>query len=133
MGTETDDWEAAENMNIDWPVIETHGPRPAGKPNECFYCYRRLGEQHAEECVMRQRPVVVRMTVEYIVAVPESWDAHSIEFHRNDGSWCADNALAELESIGGVLGCLCNLIEYAYVREATAEEAAEQGVDPRKS
>lgn len=107
---------------------ETHkvtlkrGPRPAGKPDECFYCQRTLGSDHAAECVMRLKTVVVRATVEYVVIVPESWTKDNIEFHRNDSSWCADNMLAELERVSEDKACICHMVEFAYLRDATTDD-----------
>jgi hypothetical protein len=67
------------------------------------------------------RTVIVRMTVEYPVEVPADWDSHMIEFHRNDSSWCASNALNELEELYGCENfdsCMCNgSTKFEYVRE----------------
>lgn len=108
-----------------WPVGD-YGIRPAGKPDECFYCNVKRGEQHKAGCVIRCQTVVVRMTVEYVVDIPESWGAENLEFQRNEGSWCSDNGVRELQSlmdrVDAAGGCLCPMIEYAFVREATAED-----------
>lgn len=115
----------------DWTVGE-HGIRPAGKPDECLYCNSKKGEQHDPSCVIRTRTVVVRMSLEYVVAVPEDWDAGSIEFHRNDSSWCSNNAQEEVELLfKHVLDreeCLCNRMTFGYVREATEEDEDACGV-----
>lgn len=107
-------------------VTVTNGPRPAGKPDECFYCQSHVGTTHAPDCVLRERTIVVRATIEYVVTVPEHWDAHQIVFHRNDGTWCASNGLAELaalaERLDAVNSCPCSYVEYGFVREATIED-----------
>lgn len=110
-----------------WPV-EEHGIRPAGHPNHCFYCQEPKGGEHDVECVIRERTVVIRMVVEYVIDVPEHWTPKDIEFHRNDGSWCADNALEELAELRGEDGCICSLARFEYVREATGEDEQESGV-----
>jgi hypothetical protein len=102
-------------------VTAENGPRPAGKPDECFYCKKKIGELHKLDCVVRQKTVVVRATIEYTIVVPEHWDKDSIEFHRNTGSWCSSNAIGELYRIGVVEdSCMCSQISFEYVREATA-------------
>ena len=50
----------------------------------------------------------VRMIVEYVVRVPKDYDAHMIEFMRNEGSRCAGNAIQELEDLDEAKGCLCD-------------------------
>lgn len=104
-----------------WPVIEDDS-RPAGVPDRCFYCNEPHGSQHKIGCAIRQRTVVVRAIIEYVVDVPEDWEQHDIEFHRNDGSWCADNALTELDELSERAGCLCAVTRYEYLREATKED-----------
>ena len=117
-----------------WLVTPENGPRPAGPPDRCFYCGAAIGSQHAESCVIRKRTVVVRATVEYVVTVPEDWDAHMIEFHRNDGSWCAGNGLSEIGRLAEYLDrddapeCGCSLATWEYVREASPEDEHACGV-----
>lgn len=104
-------------------VTPQHGPRPAGSEHECFYCQARLGQPHKADCVMRMRTVLVRWTVEYVVAVPESWDQGAIEFHRTEGSRCQSNNVGELQDIldnPNIVGCLCyGESRTQFVREAT--------------
>lgn len=108
--------------------VGSEGIRPLGPPDRCFYCNATLGEQHGETCVIRNRTVLVRATVEYVVSVPEHWDAEAIEFQRNDGSWCADNLIAELQSIVASERCLCPLTRFEFVREASIGDEAESGL-----
>lgn len=104
-----------------WPV-EQEGIRPAGPPDACFYCKTPLGSQHTEMCVVRVRTVVVEFKVEMLVTIPETWTQEQIEFHYNDGSWCATNVIAFMEEQDERLGCLCNTVEAAFLREATEED-----------
>lgn len=121
-----------------WKVIEGDN-RPAGAPDRCFYCGVPHGGQHKEGCVIRTRTVVVRATFEYTVDVPEDWDQEMIEFQRNEGSWCADNGIGELNDLSERLdkagACACAAISYEYVREATEEDEAASAwpVDPHQS
>ena len=73
------------------------GIRPAGKPDECFYCGQKVGNPHLPECVILCRKVKVRYSYEIEIEVPWSWNKEDIEFHRNIGSWCADNTINEIE------------------------------------
>lgn len=115
---------------MDHPETHTvtldNGPRPAGKPDRCFYCNQCIGELHTETCVLRNRTVVVRAVVEYVVRVPSSWSVEDILFHRNDSSWCKSNLISELERIDGSV-CLCGSVLFEFVREATVEDELAQG------
>ena len=112
-----------------------HGPklscpddaRPAGKPDRCFYCQRPFGEGHGPDCVIPQRTVVLKYTVTLVQSVPAHWTPHDIEFHRNDGSWCANNLLGDLDHQVEEDHCLCNQVNVEFVSEATAENEAEMG------
>ena len=84
---------------IEAPIIaeDDEGIRPAGKPDECFYCRRKVGRRHTRACVM----VDARRTYRIIrdgrdigtweVDEPACWDAHERAFHKNESSWCANN------------------------------------------
>lgn len=99
-------------------IVTPAAARPAGRPDRCFYCHRPVGDTHDEDkCALVKRKVRVRMTVEYDIDAPVHWDQAQIEFHRNDGSWCADNALDELAAQSERAGCLCPHTRFEYVRE----------------
>lgn len=80
----------------------------------CVYC-NRDGE-HDLGCISVKRKVRVRMTIEYEIEVPASWGKEAIEFHRNDSSFCAGNAIEELELLND--GCLCGLAKFEVVGSA---------------
>ncbi len=121
-------------------VTKDFGPRPAGPPNECFYCHARIGEEHKKAtgdvagCVLRERSVVVRFQVEVVMTMPEDWDAHMIEFNLNESSRCVDNTLAiidkqnRLSEPDETRGCLCGKGSHVFVREATDEETINAGI-----
>jgi hypothetical protein len=111
----------------DWPVGQ-HGIGELAPPenNVCRYCRQPRGEQHKEDCVIRGRTVVVRLTVEYVRQVPEDWDEEMINFHFNEGTHCIDNEILYLrhqthvfEHEEGGSGCYCSHSHGKYVREAT--------------
>ena len=110
----------------DWTVGE-HSIRPAGKPDECFYCHAKVGEQHKEDCVIRSRTVNVDFTIHVVMDVPEFWDEAQINYHYNDGSWCASNLLNRLAIREHSDRCLCNIANAKYVGEATEEDEERYG------
>lgn len=101
------------------PIVEKD-TRPEGDI-KCFYCSQPVGKPHKDDCVIWTREVVVRMTVEYAIEVPHFWDKEMIEFHRNDSSWCANNALDELAELENGNHCLCPVAKFEYVREKSEE------------
>jgi hypothetical protein len=111
----------------DWRV-GAHGVRPAGRPDACFYCGSAVGDQHRQDCVIRSQTVVVRFSFDLVVDVPETWDRDNIEFKYNESSYCCDNLIEELEKTSTRVGCLCNLVEAEFIREANASDEAEQKV-----
>ncbi len=109
-------------------VTTTHGPRPAGPLDECFYCQAKVGTNHDLTCVFRSRTVVIRAIIEYVVDVPEHWTEDNILFHRNEGSWCASNCVEELKRLTDDSdendGCICDKVRFEFVRDATPEDDA---------
>lgn len=112
------------------PVTD-NGIRPAGKQDECFYCGVHIGEPHQRDCVLRKRTVVLEMKIQYVVEVPSFWDKASIEFHRNDSSFCSGNdveLIAKQAAAAGEHVCnTCARTEVTFVREATEEDMEEMG------
>lgn len=102
------------------PIVKEEDERPAGKGSgHCFYCPSKIGERHAEDCVIWEKQVVVRATIEYTITVPHSWKKEDIEFHRNEGSWCSNNMIPELEALSEH-NCLCPYTEFMYLRDGEA-------------
>ena len=108
--------------------VGNHGIRPAGSPTACFYCGAGIAEQHKPDCVIRSRTVVVKMEIDLVVTVPESWTPEDIEFHRHESSWCASSIINDLENLANRKDCLCQFTEFKFVREATEEDEEKQGV-----
>lgn len=73
------------------------------------------------------RTVRIRATVEYDLEVPEDWSKKDIEFHRNEGTYCADRIVEELMSqIGtddlhyteeGYRPCMCGTAHFEVLDE----------------
>ena len=95
------------------------GIRPAGKPDECFYCHQRVGSEHLRSCVTLGKMVRIRMTVEYEVSKPFDWSPSDIEFHLNDSSWCANNAIDDLDdyfnSDDPKAPCMCGNAKFEFL------------------
>lgn len=85
-------------IELKHPIVtkDDDGIRPAGKPDECFYCSEKVGQKHKLDCVTITRKVVVEYAFTLVIDFPQTWDKEDIEFNRNEGTWCANNALAEL-------------------------------------
>ena len=97
--------------------------RTAGEADSCFYCGVSLGCEHKDGCVLRRRTIVVRFSVDIVQSVPAHWDKNQIEFYYNDGTWCADNLRAMLDSIKDKdENCLCPYTQAEFVREATPDD-----------
>lgn len=98
-------------------VTKENGPRPAGKPDECFYCRQPLGYQHTWNCVLVERKVRVAVTVTYEVTIPAHWDEARFLQHRTGSFWCASNVIDELDKRFGDDGdnCMCGITEFAVV------------------
>lgn len=112
---------------LDWTVTpDDHGIRPAGPSDECFYCQIKVGGEHKLSCVIRTRTVVVKVTLDIVVRLPEYWDSDRIEFHYDKSSACKNNLVGELVELKKRMGptdsCLCSAGEVAFVREATEED-----------
>lgn len=89
--------------------------RPASEKEQCFYCGQKIGENHKDDCVLINKKVMVRMIVEYEIEVPNHWNEENVLFHRNEGSWCSDNAINELEELSQGGQCLCGKTKFEYI------------------
>lgn len=109
-------------------LVTEKAMRPASKERRCFYCLEPVGGCHKSDCVLVSKRVMVRMVVEYEVEVPSDWDKEAIEFHRNDSSWCANNALDELGKLYGEeeeATCMCWCTKFDYLRDTSESYLSE--------
>ena len=82
------------------PVVKPEDERPTGKGSGvCFYCKSPIRDSHKRDCVLFKKKVRVAAIIEYDIEVPDFWEADDILFQRNEGSWCSDNMLDELEEL----------------------------------
>jgi hypothetical protein len=126
----------------EWPKVlpNDDGIRPAGRPDECFYCSRRIGQEHAEDCVTVQKKVAYNVLIggkkvgTFERMEPFSWTANECESHKNESSWCKTNAVEEIQWCKGMpkvvrqkqykgvltpdnkplFKCLCRVIEFRF-------------------
>lgn len=116
-GQENIEKEDSNNSSVKTLVMplvlsDDDGIRPAGEPDECLYCKQKVGFPHLFECVILNKKVKLKYSFEVEVEMPWSWDKEQVEFNRNEGSWCASNALEELEETAKLNnGCLCDAFE----------------------
>ena len=112
-------------------VTPENGPRPAGRPDQCFYCGQPVGAEHKEDCVCRVKVVMVQVTMTIPRVVPASWDADAVDFHLNESSWCANNIEDDLarykDAMGDDAPCMCGAFSGEYLRDATEEDL--RGID----
>lgn len=121
-----------------------NGIRPAGKPDECFYCRAKIGDLHWSECVMMVKKVkyLVResgesrswddltgeVVGEFVRDDPYHWTPHDCEFHKNGSTWCANNAVdyikwldtpkaLEVKAKTETDDCCCSLLAFSYDSE----------------
>ena len=110
--------EETEAPIADWPTVlpDDDGIRPAGKPDQCFYCNARVGESHEPECVIVTKEITARYIFEVPVRVPWYWGKEEFEFRHNESSSCANNVVRfDLAKAIGRDGCLCRFARAEYV------------------
>ena len=100
-------------------LVKKEDTRPAGKPDECFYCHKPIGAEHSLECVIRTRKVKIRLSTEMVLEVPESWEEENINFYLNESSSCMNSRVRELlrQKRLNHHQCWCGIIEGEYIGE----------------
>lgn len=117
----------------EWPKVlpNDDGIRPAGPQDECLYCGSKVGELHSGECVCVSSLIELSVHANgkrvgtWRRYVPYWWTFENIEFHLNESSWCADNALGEIvwtdeeakteaEAMSTEDSCCCPLLSFEF-------------------
>lgn len=98
-------------------TVTVKAKRPGSDAHACFYCHEDVGGKHLETCVLINKRVQLKMTINYPAQVPASWDKDQINFHRNDSSWCSDNALDELQDLTDDDNCLCRYTAFEWISD----------------
>lgn len=106
-------------LNDDFPVLPNdYGIRPAGERDQCFYCNQHVGEPHGDECVMIVRASTYevwhgdKLLGLWTRDDPAHWTNDSCEFHKNDSSWCVDNADFDFTGVPKIGECHCSTVEF---------------------
>lgn len=116
-----------------WPLVlpDDDGIRPAGSPDQCFYCHARVGQTHGEECVCVLSKWRAGVYLDYPGPrlgtheeyLPYHWGEQDVDFRYNQGTWCSSNALddivwdagtppAEVVAIDHDKGCACSVVDF---------------------
>ncbi len=61
----------------------------------------------------------IRMIWEFEEEFEDDFDEGNVEFHYNGSGWCADNALDALNDISEEHGCICHVVKFECLGEAT--------------
>ncbi|HYE20102.1 MAG TPA: hypothetical protein VEA69_16760 [Tepidisphaeraceae bacterium] len=123
---------------MSWPLVlpNDDGIRPAGPPDECFYCRQKVGTPHGPTCVCVTRRVKVRYTFEIEIDVPHHWDDDHVHFHRNESSWCATNGLDDVTNFvdrqQGANGCVCPWFKCEVVEEVDGTPRVREKSKPKE-
>jgi len=116
---------------MNWPIVTAgdDGIRPAGRSDECFYCHQKVGSPHTKRCVtvLKEVKYNVRMNGEIVGTFtrndPYHWTEHDCNFHKNESSWCANNAINSTqwtdkdaeEKIKRIEDCACGVLSFEFV------------------
>lgn len=100
-------------------VVTQDNTRPFVKGNEieCGYCTSVIGEEHKKGCVCRKKLININVTINMTTTVPEDWTKEEIEFHYNEGTWCASNIVDEIKEFSKRQDCLCQQIKIVHLND----------------
>lgn len=101
-----------------------------GTSDKCFYCTAKVGKPHDENCIVPERPVKIRLTMDLIVPFPISWCEHAIDHMLHDDEFCMIDFMGDIERHLEAGLCLCDFTKTEYLREATIEDAIDTGLVP---
>jgi len=100
------------------------GIRPAGNPDECFYCHQKVGTNHNEKCPIIVKKVRIKYTFTIEQFVPAHWTKDDIEFSRNESSRCSNAALKDIILETWKTGnCCCGICKAEFIEDVKEEPA----------
>jgi len=99
-------------------IVTEKAQRPAKMDGRCFYCDKKIGEEHDSKCVLIKKRIKVRAVIEYQTEMPARWGKREFESHRNDGGWCGSNIIGDLEMHKEKYAkhCMCGDVECQYIK-----------------
>lgn len=107
--------QAGITMELPKVLPDDNGIRPAGQPDECFYCKQKVGTPHLMDCVILEKKVKLKVLIEIERYEPYGWTKEQIEFARNWSSWCASNIMEDIQRHNDQCEergeCLCPSVE----------------------
>lgn len=115
------------------PTTKTAGLRPhpsnwTREPEKanthCLYCKQPV-PNHTKDCVVPLRTVVVELTIQMVVTMPQCFDERMINFSMNESSQCASRYIDQLKEESDQEEGICHICsrkEMKYLREATEED-----------
>lgn len=56
-----------------------------------------------------QQKRIISIVIDLPMEFPEDWDDDMIEWHLNEGTYCCDNLINELQNYSKENGCICNI------------------------
>ena len=118
------------------------------KDNKCFYCKIAVGKEHKSDCPIPQKTVVVDMTIRCTIAVADYETPEDIDYFYNEYTaatniynklayylqrhddiyWSKSIPLPNGTALHSLKGYDRSRVRVEYVREATAEDEAYDGV-----
>lgn len=115
------------------PISKTAGLRPhpsnwVKEPEKanthCLYCKQPV-PNHAKDCHVPQRTIVVEFKTKMVITMPAVWDIEMIDFSMNGSSACMSRYVDQLYKETNRDEHICNICsrsEMKYLREATEED-----------
>lgn len=58
---------------------------------------------------MLKQTKTIRITIDLPMEFSADWDNEMIEFNLNDGCYCSDNLIGELQNYSRRNGCICRI------------------------
>ena len=100
--------------------VTNKAKKPNSFTNTCFYCHQKIGDYHKDDCVLVSKKIEIQAIIKYEITVPNDWDKEQIEFARNDGNWCSNNMIQELEKLTeNGEQCLCQQTKFKYLKDTS--------------
>ena len=68
------------------------------------------------------KKVLVEFKLNLLWPVDDAMNEDDVNFYFNESSWCCSNLIMALESYQYTHGCICDICEGKYIREATQQD-----------
>lgn len=108
-------------------IVTENDERPARLDGTCFYCRQGIGKQHSKGCVCRDRSVVMTVTVELLVNVPEDYAPDDIiDYWTGTEAGCCvfERGICDAAATGWARK---NITSLGFAREASQRDVEKLG------